>query len=88
MQLSVRISCGKSKGKLFKVEQKQDAACVGQAYGGLSNKCSHDPIVASFAMTELEVQVNGTAYFLHKNKAALSKAVYAFHMSTLNKPQR
>lgn len=78
----------RAKGNYLVIQQKQDAVCVGQDYGALSNRCSHDPIVAWFVMTELEVQVNSTAYFLHKNKAALSKAVYAFHMSTLNKPQR
>lgn len=51
MQLSMKISCGKNKGKLFKgklfkVWQKHEAAWAGQAYSALSNRCDCDLFVS------------------------------------------
>lgn len=70
----MKISCGKNKGKLFKVWQKHEAAWAGQAYSALSNRCDCDLFVSWFVMQESEVQVDAhsdTAHCLHKNEPAL-----------------
>lgn len=46
VQLSMKISCGKNKGKLFKVWQKHEAVWAGQAYSALSNRCDRDLFVS------------------------------------------
>lgn len=83
MQLSVQISHGMNKGKLFKCWQKHEAAWAGQAYGALANTDeTMTCLLCDLSMPTL------TQHAIYIKMSLCSSKWCVFHKSAPNKPQR